>query len=547
MSEITTTLTAVFIASSVMLALTKKLRQPSIPGYIVAGVILSYLGFSISNGFIQVGAAFLAFIFGLKTEPERLKSVASDSFKTTVLLGAVLGIITYLVGQMLGFNPIDSLFLGISTAASSSLIGLELVREEIRAEVLHGRLSESVHLMQDVGVVAVIAVFSGTITGGGFPSVAATAALLIFALFVRSTILPLIEDRIERSREIAMLTSLSLLTGFIALSSQYDASFFASAFAAGLTLSKFPYNMETLETLGPIKDFFSAAFFVAVGTLVSFPGGDAFLATLLLIFLASVTKPMLAAFYLIYEGHDARTAYLTGLSLDQVGEFPLILSVQAFVIGTLSAGAFDAVAAAAAVTMSLSSYSSLYDEKIFRVLEKLGVAETNNKIENKKNFETLKDHIIVLGYDVPGKEIANFLEESGEKFLIVENNPDKIMEASEKNYNYVFGDVMRDETWDMADVESSKLVVSTIPVASISQRLVNMERIPSIFLVADGTKEARKLFEAGADFVQVPDILGAEEIKSHIEGVIEGTDYREELRRKNLLEIRRHLNMDEER
>lgn len=549
MAEILSLLTAIFVISSAMIFVMDRLSYSALPAYILSGVVVGFF-FKQQEQIIalsQLGIAFLVFIFGLKTEPERIKSVAVESASTTFVQVGVIGAAAYLFAWGLGMNTLNTSYIVVAAALSSSLVGLELAEKEIRIDLLHGRLSESIHLVQDLLAIGAVLVLSITsLTPAAVAASLLDGTLLVAAaLIVRSTLFPEIADRVGESTELTMFTGIAVLAAFIGAASIMNISIVVGSFAAGMAVAHFPYNMELLENMGSLKDFFSAIFFVSLGALATFPSIEALYIAGFLVIATSILKPGITVLSLLASGYDRRTSYLTALSLDQVSEFGLIIAIQAFIAGTIHPEVFNAVVLAAAFTMIASSYTSRHEELIYRTISRYSRVDTSrNKIEEWTEVGDLTDHVILIGYDPQGREIADALEKEGQQFVVVENDPEKVLEARKNEENYVFGDVMDRETWKKARVEEAELIVSTVPSYKISEKVLKQEG-PDKILRATDIGEAKELLDQGALYVEVPDIVAAEELIDHIRGVTENVNYREELRRRNLLEIRRYLQSEE--
>lgn len=550
MSELVPVLTAVFVFSSALLFLMKRFSHPSIPAYIIAGI---GVGFFFDQAQIlqlsQLGIAFLVFIFGLKTEPGRIKSVARESLVTTVIQLSVVGIAAYIFAQGIGLDPLNSLYLVIAASISSSLVGLELIENEIRIDLLHGRLSESIHLVQDLfAVLAVLVVSSTSLTFNAVSTqILQGAGIVLLALLIRQFIFPYLARETGGSTELMMLVGLASLTGFLGLTEIIGVSLVVGAFAAGLSVARFPHNLEMLETMGSLKDFFSVLFFASLGALLSVPGVEALIIAAALTLSTVLLKPAVTIVLILINGYDRRTSYLTALTLDQVSEFSLIVAIQAFIAGTIAPGLFNAIIITATATMILSAYTSRHEEEIYSLVSRYSTIETTEaKLDEWTDVsESIEDHVILVGYDTQGKSIAEDLKDENEDFVVVENDPEKIIEARQNEDNYVFGDVMDDNTWKRALEERSRLVVSTVPQRKISLAILEREKPADKILRAKDVEEAAELLDSGALYVEVPDIIASEQLVDHFKGMIENEEYREELRRKNLLELRKYLRQEE--
>jgi len=545
MSELINLFTVMFVTASIILLVLNRFSSATVPGFIVAGIALNnYIPEEEMVLLSQIGIAFLVFIFGLKTDLDRLQSVAKESVSTAFVQVTVLGLTAYLVAQGLGLNTLNSLYVAAAAGFSSTLVGLELIESEVRIDILHGRLAESIQLIHDLLALVLIAILTAEVNSVGlFTSLGHLLFLVGFALVFRKLAFKKIANTVEGSRELLMLVSLSILTGFIGIAEMLNSSLIIGSFAAGLAISKFPENMEILDTTGSLKDFFSAIFFIALGSLVAFPSFKTVVLTTFIVSSTLLLVPLVAAITLMVSGYDKRTSYLTGLSLDQVSEFALIIAIQAYVAGTIEPFVFQSIVLSATLTMIISSYSSRYQEQIYRLNARISPIEVNSKKINEKTKlpENLYEHVILLGYDTQGKEIVEALKEENQEFVIIENDPEKIIEIAKQEDYYIYGDVLDPEAWDKARYKEAELLISTIPIPKVSQKVLSLDTDADKILRAKEVSEAKKYLDQGALYTNVPDILSSRELVEHLQGVMEKRNYREELRRRNLLEIRSHF------
>lgn len=550
MAELIHAFTLVFAASAAIIFVLDRFEHPTLPAYILAGLVVSnYLPEEQFLSFSQLGIAFLVFIFGLKSDLGRIEKLAAESMTTTLVQVGVAGVSMYIIAQGLGLNSINSIYLAAAAAFSSSLVGLELIESEIRTDILHGRLSESIQLMQDSLALVVIAVISSSLTYQSILfNLSVLVGMVLSAILFRQIAFDWIAKLAEGSEELLMLTALTLLTFFISLSQFFEVSIVIGSFAAGLAVARFPHNIEILDSMGSLKDFFSAIFFVSLGALLVFPGKEVLLLTGILLVGTLLLNPVITALLLMTSGYDKRTAYLAGFGLDQISEFALIIAIQAYIATTIAPEVFQSIILAATATMIISSYTSRYEEEIYQKLSSMGLIEVNSrKINERTNIPAnITDHVLLVGYDTQGTEIAEGMKAENQEFVIIENDPEKISDIDGEEQNYVFGDVMDDTTWDRARVSTAKLIVSTVPSWNISQKLLGLDTEADIILRSSEIYEAKKLLEQGAFYVNVPDILSSEELVDHIHGVMQNVNYREELRRRNLLEVRRQLQGESE-
>ncbi len=548
MAEVISSLTVIFIAAGVMLFIFERLSHPAIPAYILAGILVGvFIDPDLLLQLAQLGVAFLVFIFGMKMEPSRLREVAWDAVHTAVAQILVVSVAVYVVATSFGVTDINALYLGIAAALSSSLVGLELIRNHISLDLLHGRLAESVNLIQDIiAIFMIIAITSSPFTLNTVTNnLVYGAGFITAALVIRQHIAPRLAARTDGSRELMMLTGMTMLAGFLYVAEFLGLSVLVGAFAAGMSLAKFPYNLELLDSMDSLKDFFSAIFFVVIGALVTVPDIDTLIIAGSLVLVTTVFKPVLTAFLLVKQGYDTRTAYLTSMGLDHISEFALFVAIQAFVLDSMviATAVFEGIILAATATMIFSSYTTRYSEPIYQHLVNRGWIQTNYDKLNQRSYiaNDLSDHIILAGYGVQGKLIAEELRRQDKEFVVVDNDPEQITEAARHEDHYVFGNVMSDFPWQKAKAEHAQLIISTIPEIRASEEILGLDTDADIILRADNLSEANRLLGKGALYVDVPDITAADQLVEHVRGVLGDETYADQLRERNLEEIRSYF------
>ncbi|MFB6180993.1 MAG: cation:proton antiporter [Candidatus Nanohalobium sp.] len=549
MSEVIYLLAAVFAAASMLVLLMEELSHPYIPAYIGAGILTGlFVDASAFYTAAEIGVAFLVFIFGVKLEPDRLRSVASESQLMTTLQIASVGLLSLPVMLLVGVTVVEAIYLSIAVSLSSSLIGMQLLHKEIDIDLLHGRLAESSQLLQDViAIIAVVALNSvHTSSNTVLTHVFLSLVVLGTGLLTRKYIYKFVADFIEEERELMVITSLGFLTAFVAAAEALNLSIVVGAFAAGMAISRFPYNVEVIDVMEPLKEFFILLFFVSVGALISIPSFKALLIAGVLLFFSQVVKPLVSVVALAKQGLNLRTAHLTGFNIDQISEFSLVIGLEAFLAGTIGFEAFHGLILAASTSFLISSYTSRHGELLYQKMNALDIWHPGKGRDEDSSHveEGLENHVILIGFDTQGKIIAEALQEEGADFVVIENNPENLMEASEQVENYIFDDVMNESAWRKARAEKASLVISTVPFNKVTERLLQKD-LKADLIVRCTTIEEASRFVDECLYVEVPELLVSEQLADHINGVLKDERYREELRRKNLLEIRELLSEQE--
>ena len=540
MSELIEPLAIIFITAAVLLLIATRYPVPAVPLYILVGIGVSPLiAPGITLELAQLGIAFLVFVFGVHAEPSRFLSVARDSEHVAALQILLVGATGFGVGLLVGLDQLSAVYFATAAALSSSLVGRELAEGDIRLDLIHGRLTESIHFVQDlfaVGIILILGAASFTLDGValqlGYGVLLLAAAVLIrvylFDVFVRLS---------GDSDELIMLTGIGLLIGFLALAEALDVSIAVGAFAAGLSITQeFEYNLALLSALESIENFFTAIFFVTLGSLVVAPSVEVLAMAGLLVVGIVFVKPVVTIWALIAEGYDARTAALTSFSLDQISEFSLILAISGLLAGAISQALFDAILLAAAATMITSTITYTYEDTFYRLLERTGLfGATDDQLRKRSALpdEPLADHVIVVGYGKLGSSVVSICRELNKPVIVVENDPDRYELAREHHDLCVFGDAMSDTAWEFLNPETADLIVSTPPQRSLSDYVLTVETDADVVLRADDTDTAVELLDAGATYVNVTDFLASEQFGETLERLLADDSPPEALRQQN--------------
>ncbi|MFP9193035.1 cation:proton antiporter [Natronosalvus vescus] len=540
MSELIEPLAIIFITAAVVLLLATRYPIPSVPLYILVGIGVSPLiGRGITLELAQLGIAFLVFVFGVHAEPRRFLSVARDSEHVAAIQILVVGATGFGIALLLGLDQLSAAYFATAAALSSSLVGRELAQGEIRLDLIHGRLTESIHFVQDLFAVGIILIFgAATFSVDGIAlqlgyGVLLLAAAVVIRIYLFGMLVTLSGD----SDELIMLTGIGLLIGFLALAEILEVSIVVGAFAAGLSITQdFEYNLALLSALESIEDFFTAIFFVTLGSLVVRPSADVFVMAGVLIVGIVLVKPVVTIWGLVYQGYDTRTAALTSFSLDQISEFSLILAISGLLAGQITQSLFDAILLAAAATMVTSTLTYTYEDELYRLLERTGIfGATEDTIRSRSALpdEPLSDHVVVIGYGKLGSSVVTVCRELDKPVVVIENDPDRFELAREYHEVCVFGDAMSDVAWDLCNPAEAELIVSTPPQQSLSEYVLSTETDADVLLRADDTAAAVELIDAGATYVNVTDFLASEQFGETLSRLLIDDAAPEQLRQEN--------------
>lgn len=527
-SEISIILIVTLIVSSIM----RLLKQPLVIGYILSGLIVGpyFLGVLHSvetiELFSKIGITALLFVVGLGLSPKVLKELGIVSLVTG--LGQILftAIVGYFTSILLGFSPLESLYISLALTFSSTIIVLKLLTDRGDANKLYSRVAIGFLLVQDLVATIVLVVISGVanvslsnpidiainlggLLGKGFIS-------LIVLFFITHHILNRLDNFISKSQEYLFIASLSWGMGIAALYYYLGLSIEIGALVAGVTLSMTPYAQEVSSRLKPLRDFFITLFFVFLGSQMVLTNiGDLILPAFIFTLIIIIGNPLVVFILMNLLGFSRKVNFQAGLTVAQIGEFSLILATLGFASGHISQEVLSLITLVGITTIILSTYLVIYADFIYKHIHKfLGYIEIKKlayrKTKNQKSFDA-----IIVGYKRAGPEYERILKNVGMKYLVIDFNPDTISLLDEKEVPNEYGDASDIEFLNELPFKSLKLLISTVSDYDTNILLIRTfrkENGQGVFICMANTKDqALRLYNEGATHVILSHWIGAKQ------------------------------------
>ncbi|HII15496.1 MAG TPA: hypothetical protein HA362_04245 [Nanoarchaeota archaeon] len=550
-------LAIILVIATVFAYIARLIKQPLVPAYLIAGVVLGPLVLGIVHDMnlikimSEIGIMFLLFIVGLEMNLEKLKKVGFVSAIVGILQVGLTFIFGYAVSFAFGLGMLNSIFLGLVAAFSSTMIVVKLLSDREEIDTLHGRLIVGILLIQDIIVIIAMPFLSSM---SGFSIAAAgkmltgTIALAVIAFLFNKLAMKRIFSFAARSDELLFLLSLSIGFLFAIIAAICGFSIAIGAFIAGLMMANLPYHFNILGRVAPLKDFFSTIFFVSLGMqIVSINLKEIVWPLLALLVVVILVKPLIVIAILSIFGYAKRTTFMAGSLLGQISEFSLILVIAA--TGFLNSGVFSITIALALVTITLTSYVLKYDDRIYNflsgylsVFEKLSVKEQHLEFIEKGS----KPQIILIGCDRMGTVILRTLVEKLKKgIFVIDSNPEIISHLISRKIPCMYGVIENLEVLKRVNFRDAKFVISTVPDIDDNMVLIEhakkVNKTAVVIVTADSAHAAAELYDAKADYVIVPKIISGEVLSGFLERHLADRKYIAKMRERHMAHIK-HLN-----
>ncbi len=360
-------LALIMICAGIITVLFKRLKQPVVLGYILAGLIVGphfdLLPSAADKVNIQIwadiGVIFLLFSLGLEFSFKKIVNVGKSAIITASANILFMLLIGYHVGLSLGWSTTESLFLGGMISMSSTTIIIKAFEELQLKGQRFTDLVFGVLVVEDV-VGILLLVLLPTISIGknvdGLDLAISAGKLVFFLVLWFITGVYLVPTFLKKvihllNDELLLLVSMALCLGMVWLATTFGFSSALGAFIMGSILAETD-EAERIEcTIKPVKDLFGAVFFVSVGMLVDpYMFVEYIVPILIITFVVMIGKILLSTFGFLLSGNRLETSILCGFSLAQVGEFAFIIASSGMAIGVLSDYVYPTIVAVSVVT-----------------------------------------------------------------------------------------------------------------------------------------------------------------------------------------------------
>ncbi len=505
-------LTILFGAAVLVSYLFRAARLSTITGFLVAGMLIgpSGLGLIASNEDVrlmeEIGVMLLLFSIGVEFSIERIYRmrwmVLAGGGIQVAATGLLAGGVAYAVSGSLKL----SIFLGMVTALSSTVIALRLLHERAEALSPKGNLSLAILVFQDIAVVPMMLMLP-FLSGRSAPDPARLAsalgislAAIVLILIAARAIVPRFIARTvaSRSRDIFILSVIVTVTATAWVSSRFGISPGLGAFVAGLVISESEYSHQILSDVLPFRETFNSLFFVSIGMLID-PRLLLENAAMILGIAAAVmlVKAAVVAGTVRILGFPLRVALASGLLLSQIGEFSIVLVRAAQKGQILGPGPEQMVLAVILMTMVLSPLVSTASNRL-----PAGAGQTSASVPESLD---VSDHTLIVGYGLNGRNVAAMLRASDLEHVVLEMNPRTVATARRQGIPIHYGDAVSELVLESVGIRRARAVVFAISDPVATRQAVAMARRlnKDIYIIARTPYETgvEPLYQAGADTV----------------------------------------------
>ena len=366
-------LALILVSAGIVTLIFKKLKQPLVLGYIVAGFLVSpHMPYTASVAdtenihlWADIGVMFLLFSLGLDFSFKKILKMGASPIISTVTIIFFMSVLGVMVGQLFGWSKMDCIFLGGMLAMSSTTIIYKAFDDLGLRQQQFAGLVMSVLILEDILAIVMMVMLSAIASGnnpdGGqmLGSVAKIGFFLVLWLVVGIFAVPQFLRKVRTlvNAEVLLVVSLGLCCAMAVFSTKVGFSSAFGAFIMGSILAE-TIEAERIEKLvEPVKNLFGAIFFVSVGMLVD-PKilVDYAIPIVSLVLTILIGQSVFGSFAFMLGGESLKSAMRCGFSMAQIGEFSFIIASLGLSLGVISDFLYPVVVAVSVITTFLTPY-----------------------------------------------------------------------------------------------------------------------------------------------------------------------------------------------
>jgi monovalent cation:H+ antiporter-2, CPA2 family len=384
----------IMIIAAIMLFLTHKFKQSMVIGYLIAGMIIGPFTppFSLIhdietvNIFAELGIIMLLFVIGIEFPIAKLKQIGKISMMVGLTESIGTLIITFFVAQRLGFTIFDSMFLGLAMSITSTVVTIKILEELGKIKERTSMLILGILIVEDIVAVSALAILQSIAVAATnteeiaiFPISISIAIAVVFIgsiLILGSKFLPNLIDKVGKTNDYALLliVILGLAFGLSFIANMLGLSVVIGAFLAGVLVAESRTATVAKVITIPLRDVFSALFFVSIGALVNVALIPLYIIPVIILILTAFTVKLILVLAILSKSKFDYTERLkVGLGLATAkGEMSLVIAKGGQDVGAITSSILPILS----VVTIITSFATPY---ILKFANNIRISSSNNK------------------------------------------------------------------------------------------------------------------------------------------------------------------------
>ncbi|MDO4870004.1 MAG: cation:proton antiporter [Bacillota bacterium] len=380
-------LALILVVAGVVTILFKKLKQPLVLGYIVAGFLISpnfkFLPTVVDQADITVwadiGVIFLMFGLGLEFSFKKIATVGGSAFTIALTVMCFMILVGAGVGSLMGWGKMDCIFLGGMLSMSSTMIILKSYEEYNLKKEPFAQLILGTLVIEDIAGIFMLIILSTMSVGhnvSGVQLISELGIMLIYLvawLLIGIFIIPSLFRKISGAvnDEMIVIIAVALCLLMVVIANQIGFSSALGAFLAGSILAGTVIGVRIEHLIKPIKDLFGSIFFVSVGMLIVPEMLLDYIVPIIILCIVVIFGQILSStFGIIFSGQSLHTAIRGGFSMMQIGEFSFIVATLGMSLGEISDFLYPIIVCVSVITAFITPVSIKNSERVYRFVDR---------------------------------------------------------------------------------------------------------------------------------------------------------------------------------
>lgn len=407
----------ILATAGVAVLLFKKIKQPLVLGYLIAGFLAgnnfdffpSVRDSHSVEVWAEIGVIFLLFSLGLEFSFKKLVKVGGTASMTASFQIVAMVGLGFVVGQLMGWKKMDSIFLGVILSISSTTIILKAFEElGVKTQKFAGNVIGAL-IVQDILAILMMVLLSTIAVSQQFSGSQLLISVLKLIFFLTIWFLGgifFIPTLLKKAKhlltdEMLLIIALALCLVMVIFASNVGFSPALGAFIMGSIIAETTQAEHIEHLVKPVKDLFGAVFFVSVGMLIN-PDTliEYAIPVMILTFVTIVGQSISSTVGTLISGQPLKQSIQTGMSLSQIGEFSFIIATLGMALNVTSHFLYPVVVAVSAVTTFTTPFMIKFSKPFSEFLEKKLPRKWIKKIErysaNAQSISKVSNWKIVL-------------------------------------------------------------------------------------------------------------------------------------------------------
>lgn len=477
-------------AALISLPLCKRFGMGIVPGYLIAGIIISPWEQQIfdQSGYMLVMAKFgvtlLLFIIGLEMTPARLWKMRMDVFGLGLCQVAFCGTLLSLLGKWAGFSWPAAVVCGFALSLSSTALALQFLQEHAQLRSPYGQKTFAILLFQDLCVIPLLSLVAflapGEAGGNTDPSlleqtiriITAVLAMVLAGRFLLNPLFKLL-THIVNARDIMIIAALLIIIGASYLTKSVGLSMELGAFLAGIMLADSPYRHQIEADMEPFRTLLLGLFFMSMGMSIdlglALDNWSMALSILLIVML--LKSSVIWALARMFGASNADSLRIA-VTIPQGGEFALVIASAA--LGAQIIGPMLNSLLSTTVILSMSAtplMRALFDRTANRLALR-GVAH-----DTLETFESARAKVIIVGFGRFGQVTAQMLMADDIEITAIDHNPRRIALARKAGYKIHYGDATRMDVLQAAGAANATMIALCFNNRTVMNKVIDAIRV----------------------------------------------------------------------